>query len=172
MKDERPEISPEPSAVAGGGEEGPPLRSTAPYSVHTRAATVDERTWLATRLGFCLTPDARGVAAVDDIGAIRAMVVFDQWTDNAAEAHMCSEDPRAVWPLMRAALGYFFTTTGRSVLLGRVRASNTKALAFDARVGFRETCRIRDGFAVGDDMVILEMHRDDCRWLRENSNDG
>lgn len=98
-------------------------------------------------------------------GEILAMVVFDWWTHNSAEGHVCIEEPSAILPLLRKALRYFFLETGRSVLLGRVRATNTRALALDKGLGFREVHRIKDGYAVGEDMVLLEMRREDCRWL-------
>jgi hypothetical protein len=32
-------------------------------------------------------------------------------------------------------------------------------------MGFRETFRLKNGWDIGVDMVLKEMHRDECRWL-------
>jgi hypothetical protein len=35
-------------------------------------------------------------------------------------------------------------------------------------LGFTEKAWIQDGFALGDAMVLLEMRRENCRWLTGN----
>lgn len=130
-----------------------------------RAATPEERAWFSIRVGFPLTEMARGIAAVGADGRIRAMIVFDLWSHNAAEGHILVEEPIALRPLMRAAARWFFIENGKGVLVGRVRASNTKALRLDRRLGFREAYRIRDGAKRGEDLVLMEMRREECSWL-------
>jgi hypothetical protein len=132
-----------------------------------RAATPEERAWFSARLGFPLTGLARGIAAVGADGRIRAMFVFDLWSHNAAEAHILVESPIALRPLMRAAARWFFLEQGKGVLMGRVRASNTKAMRLDKHLGFREAYRIRDGAKQGEDMLLVEMRRETCKWLKE-----
>lgn len=120
--------------------------------------------YIADKTGAVLTPAARGVMAVRK-GEIVGMVAFDGWTDNSVVVHMAAEFP-AVWRrLLPAACRYAFIQSGRGVVLGSVRASNVAALKLDMHFGFREIARVRDGYAVGDDMVLIEMRREECRWL-------
>lgn len=147
-----------------------PVRASNSYLV--RAATPQERLWLGERLGYHFSPDARGILAEDSHGGIAAMVCFDRWAENSAEAHVYVGRPIAIRRLAPAAFRWFFNTLGKGVLVGVVRASNEKALELDLRLGFRETHRIKDGVAVGEDRVLLEMRRADCMWLKKEAGNG
>lgn len=128
------------------------------------ATTHKDLPWLIERVGCFLTPAAKGVKVVDADGATRAMAIFDRWTYNCAEAHIAVDEPMALRTLCREAFPWYFAERG--VLLGIVRASNAKALRLDRHLGFREQTRVVDGVAKGEDLVILCMRRDDCRWVK------
>jgi hypothetical protein len=129
-----------------------------------KATTHEDLTWLIERVGCYLTPAAKGVKVVDGLGQIRAMAVFDRWMLNCAEAHIAVDEPMALRTLCREAFPWYFAQRG--VLLGIVRATNTKALRLDKHLGFKETSRIKDGVDVGEDLIILSMRREGCRWVR------
>lgn len=130
-----------------------------------RATTPEDKAWLVERVGCILTDKAKGVAVVDGHGTTVAAFVCDRWTETLAEAHIAVDSPIALRTLTREGFRWFFQH--REILVGHVRASNTRALKLDAHLGFREVARIRDGFARGDDLVILELRRENCRWLKE-----
>jgi RimJ/RimL family protein N-acetyltransferase len=46
-----------------------------------------------------------------------------------------------------------------------VAASNTRSLKFVQRMGFKEIHRVKDGWDTGDDLIVLQMLREDCHWL-------
>lgn len=121
--------------------------------------------WLEERVGTPLTPEARGIVAVDATGRVRGMVAYDGWTESAAEAHMAVDAPAAWRALVRPAFVYPFLQAGRRVLLGRIRASNTASLRMAMHLGFAELARVRDGAREGEDLVLVQMRREDCRWL-------
>lgn len=122
--------------------------------------------WIQSRTQCALSPTFRAIEAVDDEGNIRGMVGFDGWTQNAAQMHVAIESPGALRALLKPSFSYLFGEAGRSIALGLVPSHNETALRFDKHIGFRETYRVKDGWAPGDDMVLLEMRRDECRWLR------
>lgn len=131
-----------------------------------RAATTSELAWIVERTSCALTPGARGLAAVDAQGRIVGMVVFDGWTESAAVMHVAFDKPIACRSLLFASFDYLFNQCGRELALGILPSHNEKALAFDKKVGFREAYRVRDGWAAGDDLVLIELRKNDCRWLR------
>jgi RimJ/RimL family protein N-acetyltransferase len=123
--------------------------------------------WIAERTGCALSPSFRAIEAVDEKHRIRGMVGFDHWMGNSAEMHIALDAPAALRALLQPAFDYLFNQAGKDVAIGIVPAHNAKALAFDKRIGFRELCRIKDGWAKGDDVVVLEMRREECRFLQE-----
>lgn len=123
--------------------------------------------WLEERTGAVLTRQARGIAAVDAAGRIRGMVAYDNWTENSAQCHMATETPVAWRTLARPAFAYPFVQAGRGVLIGIIRARNTPSLRMATHLGFEVLQRLKDAGAVGEDLVVLQMRRQDCRWLKE-----
>lgn len=132
-----------------------------------RAATPVEREGLADFIGCSLTPDARGIVAVDGDGAVRGGVLYCAWTENSVQVHMATSTPIAWRSLLHAAFAYPFQEAGRGVLMGLIRGSNVKSLAMAQHLGFEETHRVVDGYAKGEDLVLIELRRESCRWLKE-----
>ncbi len=122
--------------------------------------------WLVDRVGCTLTAEARGLAALDEAGRIRGMVAYDGWTNSAVQAHMAVDSAIAWRSLLPRAFSYPFDECGRGVLLGLVRADNPRCLALTRSFGFREAHRIRDGADVGIDLILFEMRRAECRFLK------
>lgn len=95
-----------------------------------------------------------------------AMVVFDQWTENSAQLHIAIPDPIVLkHGFLEELFGYLFGTTGRAVALGVTHSSNKTALKFNAHVGMVEVYRIKDGATLGDDLVLQELRKEDCKWI-------
>lgn len=132
-----------------------------------RAATSTERNALAQTLGCHLTPAARGIVAVDGMGEVRGGVLYDCWTSTLVQCHMAVSTPVAWRALLPAVFEYPFLEGGRRVIMGAIRASNTRSLKMAMHLGFEESSRIPHGFAEGDDLVIIYMRREQCRWLKE-----
>lgn len=117
------------------------------------------------RTSAALAHDARGIKAVDSMGRILGMVVYERWTENSVMIHLALDYPIAARALLYPAFSYPFKEAGRSILVGIVNASNKKAMHLNLRLGFREVTRLRDGFSAGVDLVIMEMRKENCRYL-------
>ncbi|QSQ14045.1 hypothetical protein [Myxococcus landrumensis] len=128
--------------------------------------------WLQERTGCVLTGTAKAVQAVDDTGRIRGVVGYDMWTVNAVQLHMAVDSPIVWRHLLRPALEYPFLQAGRSVLLGIIPASNMRSCAMARAAGFVESHRVRDGWAVGEDLVVHELRREDWRQSRKAGKCG
>jgi hypothetical protein len=138
--------------------------------VNAQAASPAQLRWLEARAGCLLTPGARGVAAVDDKGHTRGVVAYDCWTESAAQAHMAVDTPMAWRALLPHVFTYPFLSAGKRLLLGIIPASNRRSVAMTKRLGFSEAYRVRDGWAAGDDLVVFEMRREECRYLESEAH--
>lgn len=124
--------------------------------------------WLAERNHLWLPTDFRALEAVDENGAIRGMGGFMYWTPNSVQTTIYVDSPAALRALVRPFFSYPFEDCGRGVLLALV-PSHSPVLLIAMRAGFAAVHRIADGFQVGDDMLLLEMRRENCRWLKKGA---
>lgn len=132
--------------------------------MHARAATPDERAAFAQALSVTLHPDARGIVAVDNLGRIRGGVLYELWTEGSVVCHIAAL-PSAGRCLLKAAFAYPFEEAGRRVLLGFIRENNARSRRLARHLGFREVYAVPDGAAPGEALVLVEMRREECRWL-------
>lgn len=123
--------------------------------------------WLHERTGCAMSADFRAVEAVDARGHIRGMVGFDAWTPASCQAHMAADTPIAWRYLLPAACEYAFVEAGKDVVLGIIPGHNARSLALAKHMGFSEVCRLADAWSAGIPLVVHEMRRTDCRWLKE-----
>lgn len=128
------------------------------------ATRPEELGWIRIRTGVVLSPSAKGIKATDRLGVIRGMVAYDCWTPNSVTAHMAVDTPIAWRSLVRPAFAYPFQTRG--LILGIIRSSNVRSVETAERLGFTLAHRVRDGYATGDDSLLFEMRREDCRWIQ------
>lgn len=119
---------------------------------------------LASRTGYRPSAGFRSLVAIREDGSTAGMVGFDGWTPNSVHMHVALGVAAAARPLLRPAFAEAFAD-GRSMALGSVRSSNARSLRLAIRLGFREVYRVKDGWAAGEDMVLFEMRREECRWL-------
>jgi hypothetical protein len=69
--------------------------------------------------------------------------------------------------LLYAAFDFPFNVLHVDLLIGVINSLNIHALKFDLKLGFREKTRWKNMHEDGGDLIILEMHKNDCRWLRK-----
>jgi hypothetical protein len=93
-------------------------------------------------------------------------VAYQNFIGRTCCMHTVIQRPEFVTPRMvRETFHYPFITCGLTAVLALVDSANTAAVDFDTRLGFKEIYRIPDGGLEGD-MIILEMQRNNCRWIR------
>lgn len=121
--------------------------------------------WLTERSGYTPGAGFRALEVVDAGGRVRAMAGFDGWTPAAVWLHVVVESPAAARPLLHAAFDYAFHQCSRHLVLGLVRASHTRLLRMADRVGFKVVHRLPGAWEAGEDMVVLQLRRESCRWV-------
>jgi RimJ/RimL family protein N-acetyltransferase len=134
-----------------------------------RPAPPEHYPWIAKRASLVIGPGFRAIEAVDREGNIAGMVGYDGWTDNSVSMHIALDNPAALRHILRPAFGIPFVEFGKGVVFGTVLSTNEKALKLDKHVGFREVARLKDAWAKGVDAVVLEMRREDCRWIPQEA---
>lgn len=121
--------------------------------------------WLCGRTGSTLTTKARGIECVDG-ARIVGQVAYDQWTENACVGHV-AVDVAAAWRrLLVPTFQYPFVQANKGLILTLVNSTNGQSLRLMDRLGFRRTHAIVDAIRAGEHLILFEMRREDCRFLR------
>jgi RimJ/RimL family protein N-acetyltransferase len=131
------------------------------------ASTSEDKEFFYEAVGYMGGEDFRGIKFVEE-GRVLAMVGYDYWTLNAVHAHIYIGDARALVGriFLREIFRYPFEQAGRGLVIAYTPAYNTQSLKLQRFLGFREIARIPDGWAIGSDMVISELRKESCVWLR------
>lgn len=119
-----------------------------------------------SRLGCTFTPEFKAIAAVDDAGNIHGMAGFDSWTENAVHMHIALDSAISLRTLLIPIFEYAFVQANRGVALATVRAENVRSRRLVEHTGFTEVYRVKDGIRVGEDLILYQMRREDCRWVQ------
>jgi len=130
-----------------------------------RQSSLSTQLWIVQRTGMELTSGQKTLEAVREDGSIAGQIAFCAFTPGSAQVHIALDVQAALRPLLREACRYVFEQAKRNKVIGVIPEYNKASLRLAKHVGLRETYRIRDGYDVGCDIVILEMTRDECRWL-------
>jgi len=133
--------------------------------VLVRAAHPSHYGWLVQQVGCAATAGFRAIEAVDAKGQIRGMVGYDLWTQTAVWMHVAIDSPMVLRSIVRPGFAYPFLECGREIALATVRQSNKASRRLCHGLGFREAWRVRDGIAHGEDLIMFEMRKADCKWI-------
>ena len=94
-----------------------------------------------------------------------ACFLFDNWAPNSVCAHSFIGYPGDLTRgFLRDTFRYVFSNV--DWLIGVTPGDNVKALAFNKRIGFKETYRLMFGFDKTVDQVYQTMWHEDCKYWR------
>jgi L-amino acid N-acyltransferase YncA len=125
--------------------------------------------WLIDRAGCDITPGFKAIKACDATGRIHGMVGYGTWTANSVFMHIALENPACLRELLKWMFRYPFEQCGRGVAFAPIRAANARSRKLTEKVGFRDAYHLRDAIAIGEDMIIYEMRRENCRWIPQEA---
>jgi hypothetical protein len=115
---------------------------------------------------YAPTNDATGIKVVHD-GKIGVMVAYDHWTPASVQMHIYISDKKSFTRhVIQEAMAYPLIQAGRDLLIVVIPSDNKASLSLVRRVGWKETYRVKDGWESGVDMVLHEMRKSDCKWLK------
>lgn len=124
--------------------------------------------WLNKRVTVSYSNDFRAIGWVEN-SVLKAVVGYTDTNGKSAQIHVAAEGKN--W--MRREFLWFtfyypFVQLNLTWLVGVVNANNAEALKMDTNIGFKEFARLEDGFAAGEDLIFLRLHRESERvqkWL-------
>lgn len=121
---------------------------------------------LAQRAGAFFNPAVdQVIARTDDDGTLRGGMLFNGYTGASINIHMAGFDEKwADRTLIWMCFDYCFNQLGCKKVFGQVPSKNARALEINRKLGFKIEAVVEDVFP-DDDLVVLSMTRDNCRWL-------
>lgn len=122
--------------------------------------------FINARTGCQWSSDFRAIGIVRD-DCLKAVIAYNGFTGRMCFMHSAIDDPSVInRTFVRAIFEYPFVQLGLSHVVALVEEDNQRALDIDKRCGFRETHRLEGAAMNGGDLIVLEMRRNDCRWIR------
>jgi RimJ/RimL family protein N-acetyltransferase len=127
--------------------------------------------WIYKRIGraspFAPANTYNAVGVEDENGNLIAAVAFDSFSPEVRCSMHCAgeADNWCSKRLLKFCFDYVFNIAKCKVVINIVSSTNQKSIDFTKHVGFTEFGRIKDGAEDGD-LVVLTLHRDQCRWIR------
>jgi RimJ/RimL family protein N-acetyltransferase len=121
--------------------------------------------FLQERIGIPWSTDLICMGRVRDDRLI-AVVGYNNFTGTSCHMHMAGDDSR--WmsrQFIQEAFEYPFGLLDLTMVFGIVPSGNVRALGIDRKLGFRELLYIPGAHPDGG-IHILQMKREECRWLR------
>jgi hypothetical protein len=105
---------------------------------------------------------------VDKNNEIEWVIGYNAFIGKTCQMHVVnlkeSYCPRGV---LFGAFDYPFNFLGLEKVFGIVNSLNTRAMEYDKKVGFKEVIRFPGMHGDGGDLVVFEMNKVDCRWIKE-----
>lgn len=117
--------------------------------------------WMTRQTQIPWSTDLRTIAAIRDDGTIAAAVAFGSWTPESCFMHVAFDSAHSLTRgLLKAALEYPFKSIGVKAVYGLTPKDFDRAIRFNKKIGFKQ-------IAETVDCVLLELRREDCRFLEE-----
>ena len=128
----------------------------------------DDWNWISKRADPTLTENTKGIVAVDTkVDRIVAMAVFDNWTDNSVNVHLAIDKPLVLrHGFLEECFNYIFNTCNKGIIMATIPGDNAKSLKLSSHIGLDVVHTIKDGFNKGVDYILMEMRKENCKWLK------
>ena len=125
--------------------------------------------WINSQVEILQSEDTTGITAIDlDTNNTVGACVMDNWTANSVQVHFMVDTPMVLrHGFLEECFDFMFNHKGVKYLYGLVPGDNEKALKLNKHMGFTERLRLPEAFADGVDYVVMELTRDNCKYLPE-----
>lgn len=101
---------------------------------------------------------------------LQMVVGLSAFLGSTCQIHVAMEPDFKFTPkeMLRQVFHHAFVTKKRRLILGIVNSRNQAAMVYDTHLGFNEMWRIPRMHDENGDIVVMGMHRYECRFLEEN----
>jgi len=91
---------------------------------------------------------------------------MDNWTNNSVQMHLLVKSPLVLkYGFIEAAYDLVFNEIGVEYVYGMVPGDNERAVKLNEHMGFTEKIRLENGWAEGCDYIVMELKKENCRYL-------
>jgi len=114
--------------------------------------------------------DLQALFWVDEQDKIEWVIGYTAFIGKTCQMHMVNlKGGYTPKKLLKASFDYPFNQLGIEKAFGIVNSNNVKAIQYDQKLGFKEAVRFAGMHDDGGDLVVFEMDKTDCRWIRERN---
>lgn len=109
--------------------------------------------------------DFQAIGRLGTNGSLLGVIGYNGFTGLTCQIHTAGDGNWVSRELIKATFHYPFVQLKLEHLFAPVAATNSRALRFDRRMGFKDALRIENGWDHGEDLILLTMAKKDCRWI-------
>jgi hypothetical protein len=112
--------------------------------------------------------DFQALIWVDKNNEIEWVIGYNAFIGKTCQMHVVNlKDSYCPKGVLFGAFDYPFNFLGLEKVFGIVNSLNIRAMEYDKKVGFKEVVRFPGMHGDGGDLVVFEMNKADCRWIKE-----
>ena len=123
--------------------------------------------WIMARAGGVYNPGTdRCFALCNEQGETLGGAVFTRFLGNSVAIHIAGNETG--WCTRRfigMVFHFAFEALGCGKLIAFVSSSNRRAISVVLRMGFRLEARLTEAYDKDQDLLVLTMAREGCKWL-------
>ena len=139
------------------------LQSAQSFEAKQKAAEI-----LLEHVGVQPCGDLQALFWVDEENKIEWVIGYTAFIGKTCQMHMVNlkggYTPKG---LLFGAFDFPFNYLGIEKAIGVLNSLNTKAVEYDKKLGFTEIVRLESMHDDGGDLIVMEMNKADCRWIKE-----
>ena len=119
--------------------------------------------------GVQYTPDLKTLVWLDKDKYIRWVIGYNNFLGRSVQVHLGSIKGLQTRPrqLLHAAFDFPFNVLHVDLLIGIINSVNKRMVDVAFKLGFREKTRWENMHDNNGDIIVFDMHKKDCRWLRK-----
>lgn len=123
--------------------------------------------WINLHNPILRVEDTNGIIAIDEEkNETIAAAIFDNWTHNSVQMHMVVTNPMVLrHEFLERIADYVFNAGQKKAIYALVPGDNDKALKLNKHLGMTEIVRLPEAYKDGIDYVVLEMKKENCKYL-------
>jgi len=123
---------------------------------------------LFNEIGVQRCDDLQAIFWADEKNDVEWCIGYTAFIGKTCQMHMVNlKGGYTPKQLLKAAFDYPFNQCKLELVFGIVNSNNVKAMEYDQKLGFTEAKRFAGMHDDGGDLVVFEMNKADCRWIRE-----
>jgi hypothetical protein len=123
---------------------------------------------LLKEIGVQPCGDLQALFWIDEDNKIEWVIGYTAFIGKTCQMHMVNlkggYTPKG---LLFGAFDYPFNYCGLEKVFGIVNSKNVKAMEYDQKLGFTEAIRFEGVHEDDGDLVVFQMGKADCRWIKE-----